>query len=154
MSRWLAGLRLLQTKTYRRRRAALRRVRRAAARTEYRHQGFASFTAHSAISLNSADIDAARSPLIALIAFVSGRTLRALRSLGTGLSLSSRNPLQALRTLGARRTLRPGITLRAGIPAASGQRNSDAHDEHWKNSHAKPPESRPVDRLRRQPVCL
>ena len=135
----MVALRLLQTKTDRRRRAALCPVWRAAARTEYRHQRFACFTAHWAISLNSANIDAARCPFIALFAFVSRCTLRPLRSLGAGLSLSSRNTLHALRTLGARRALRPGITLRAGIPAASRQRDSDAHDEYWKNSHAKVP---------------
>ena len=138
----MVALGLLQTKTDRRRRAAFRPVWRAAARAEYRHQRFASFTAHWAISLNSTNIDAARCPLIAFIAlfaFVSGSTLRPLRSLGAGLSLSSWNTLHALRTLGARRTLRPGITLRAGIPAASCQRDSDAHDEYWKNSHAKAP---------------
>jgi hypothetical protein len=101
---------LPQTQTYARRCAALRSIRSAAARTEYRHQCLVYLAAYRAIGLNGTDIDACCLTFVALFPF---RALRPLRALSAGLSLRTGNALDALRSLRSGGTLRSGITFRS-----------------------------------------
>jgi hypothetical protein len=106
------SLRFPQTEAHGWSRAAFCSIRRAAARTEHRHQRFARLAGHRSVALDGTKFDSRRITLVALIAFFSLSTLRTLRSLRTR---------DALRTLRASRTLWARFTFRAGISAACGE---------------------------------
>jgi len=134
-SRRCRRLRLGETETDRRAGAAFRPVGGTAARTEYRHQGLVRLAAHRSIRLNGAD---ARS--ITLVALV---TLVAFCTLFSGAPCGPCGPVPrpalerlecpgCLGALRSCRTLRARIALRSRIPATSGERKRDAHDEYRK----------------------
>jgi hypothetical protein len=158
------ALRLFQTQAHARRGRAFCAIRRATARAEHRHQGFARFAAHRTIGLYRSKARRRRVTLVTLItrrslltgrpllsgqALVSGsallawRALRSLWSLRAGLALGTGDALNTLGALWSRRTLRTRLTLRtlrSGIPAASPERKRKANDEYRNDSHDVPPD--------------
>jgi len=116
--------RILQAQANGGSRAALRAIRRASTRTEYRNQRFTRLAAHRTIGLNGPDVCCRAITLLAfvtLFAFVPWGTLRSLWTLCSSRTLRAGDALDALRTLWTCGTLGPRITLWTGVPSASGK---------------------------------
>lgn len=131
-------------------------VRRAAARTEHRHQRLVRLAARGAVALRNPQAGSTGITLVAfftLVAFAAGSALRSLGSLRTlrsrlslrsgrsrgtlraRLSLGASDPLNTLR---ARQTVGPRrapLAFRPGIPAASGKDKRNSNKQNGENSH-------------------
>jgi len=122
----------LQTQPNRGENPTLRTLRRATARTEYRHECLARLAAHRALGLNYPE---GRGRCITLVALVTRSALRSLRPLSPRLPLPTWDALHALCALRTRRTLWSWVTLGARVSTASSERKRKANEQQRKNLH-------------------